>query len=113
MSPDIVDLLRTLTEASAHFLVVGAYAVGIHGHPRAAKDFDLWVDASDQNAPRVLRARQAFGAPLMGLTEDELRRPGVGLPIGGRRPSSAQAGTNLPTAVVTQESTRCSRIMSA
>jgi hypothetical protein len=82
MSPDIADLLRALTEANARFLVVGAYAVGIHGHPRATKDFDVWVEASEENAPRVLLALQAFGAPLMGLTEGELRRPGVGLQIG-------------------------------
>jgi hypothetical protein len=82
MSPDIVDLLHALTEAKARFLVVGAYAVGVHGHPRATKDFDIWVEASDENAPRVFRALQTFGAPLMGLTEAELRRPGVGLQIG-------------------------------
>ncbi len=82
MSPDIADLLRALSEAHARFLVVGAYAVGIHGHPRATKDFDVWVEASDENAGRVFAALEAFGAPLMGLTEAELRRPGVGLQIG-------------------------------
>ena len=82
MSPDIVDLLQALNEANVRFLVVGAYAVGVHGHPRATKDFDVWVEASEANAPRVLAALRTFGAPLMGLTEAELRSPGVGLQIG-------------------------------
>jgi len=31
MSPDFLDLLRALLGADARFLVVGAYAVGVHG----------------------------------------------------------------------------------
>jgi len=82
MNPDFVDLLRALLDAEAHFLVVGAYALGVHGRPRATKDFDVWVEASVQNAPRVIEALKAFGAPLMGLTEDDITKPGVGLQIG-------------------------------
>jgi hypothetical protein len=82
MNPDFLDLLRALLDADARFLIVGAYAVGIHGRPRATKDLDVWVEASDDNAPRVIEALTAFGAPLMGLTLDDLRSPGVGLQIG-------------------------------
>jgi hypothetical protein len=31
MSPDFLDLLRALSAADARFLVIGAYAVGVHG----------------------------------------------------------------------------------
>jgi hypothetical protein len=74
--------LRALSEAEARFLIVGAYALGVHGHPRATKGLDVWVEASDDNAPKVMRALEAFGAPLMGLSEDDLRCPGIGLQIG-------------------------------
>jgi hypothetical protein len=74
--------LRALSGAEARFLVVGAYAVGVHGHPRATKDFDVWVEASTNNAPKVMTALRDFGAPLMGLTEKDLHVPGVGLRIG-------------------------------
>ncbi len=82
MSPDFLDLLRALSGAEACFLVVGAYAVGVHGHPRATKDLDVWVEASSDNAPKVMSALRDFGAPLMGLTEEDLRVPGLGLQIG-------------------------------
>src|SRR6187551_4136132 len=82
MSPDFLDLLRALLGASARFLVVGAYAVGVHGRPRATKDLDVWVEASAANAPKVIAALREFGAPLMGLTEAELHQPGIGLQIG-------------------------------
>jgi hypothetical protein len=45
----------------------------------ATKDLDVWVEASEENAPRVLRGLVAFGAPLMGLTEADLHVPGVSL----------------------------------
>ncbi len=82
MNPDFLDLLRALLAADAKFLVVGAYAVGVHGHPRATKDFDVWVEASVDNAPRVVEALRAFGAPLMGLGVADIETPGVGLQIG-------------------------------
>ena len=82
MSPDFLDLLCAFSDAEARFLVVGAYAVGVHGHPRATKDLDIWVEASSENAPRVMRGLVAFGAPLMGLTEEDLQKPGIGLQIG-------------------------------
>lgn len=79
MTPDFLDLLRALNDAKARFMVVGAYAVGVHGRPRATKDLDVWVEASPENAPRVMRALVEFGAPLMGLSVDDLRSPGHGL----------------------------------
>lgn len=82
MNPDFLDLLRALLAADARFMIVGAYAVGVHGWPRATNDLDVWVEASPTNAPKVMAALQAFGAPLMGLTEVDLQQPGIGLQIG-------------------------------
>jgi len=56
MSPDFLDLLRALLGADVRFLVVGAYAVGVHGRPRATKDLDVWVEASVESAPKVIRS---------------------------------------------------------
>lgn len=81
-SPDFRDLLFELTVAEARFLIIGGYAVALHGHPRATKDLDIWVDATRENAPRAMAALTAFGAPLFGLEEHDLASPGVGLQIG-------------------------------
>ena len=50
MNEDFLDLLTALNAVDARFLVVGAYAVGIHGRPRATKDLDVWIEASHENA---------------------------------------------------------------
>ena len=82
MNPDFVDLLRAFVAADVRFLVVGAYALGIHGRPRATGDLDLWVEPSSENAERVIRALRAFGAPLSDLTAADLSRPGCVYQIG-------------------------------
>ena len=82
LSPDFRDLLYELSAAEAHFLIVGGYAVALHGRPRATKDLDVWVEATKENAQRVMNALRAFGAPLHGLVERDLELPGIGLQIG-------------------------------
>jgi len=56
MHRDFVDLLRALSGAEARFLVVGAFAVGRSGRPRATGDLDLWIDRAPENARRVYSA---------------------------------------------------------
>jgi hypothetical protein len=80
--PDFLDLVIELNRADARYLLVGGHAVAFHGRPRATKDFDLWVEASPDNAARVFRALRAFGAPLGTLSERDLAQPGQGFRMG-------------------------------
>ena len=82
MNPDFVDLLRAFADADVRFMIVGAYALAVHGRPRATGDLDVWIDATPQNAPRVVQALAAFGAPAAEITEGDFARPGVVYQIG-------------------------------
>ena len=82
MNSDFVDLLRAFIAADVRFLIVGAYALALYGRPRATGDLDVWVEATPENATRVMRALAAFGAPLADLREADLARPGVTYQIG-------------------------------
>ena len=82
MNPDFIDLLRAFIAADVRFLVVGAYALALHGRPRATGDLDLWVDATPDNAARIMRGLAAFGAPLATVSETDFRRQGVTYQIG-------------------------------
>ena len=82
MNPDFLDLLRAFAAADVRFLVVGAYALALHGRPRATGDLDVWVEPTPENARRVMRALAEFGAPLGGLAEADFAAPGVTYQIG-------------------------------
>jgi len=82
MNQDFLDLLRSFGAHSVRFLVVGAYALAVHGRPRATGDLDLWIEANPENADRVMAALRDFGAPLAGLSAADLSIPGVVYQIG-------------------------------
>src|SRR4029434_9469356 len=82
MNPDFVDLLRAFAAADVRFLVVGAYALALHGRPRATGDLDVWVQPTEANAGRVMRALAEFGAPLQDVQASDFATPGVTYQIG-------------------------------
>lgn len=60
LTPGFREFLSLLNEHRVEYLVVGGYAVGLHGHVRYTKDIDLWIDASDSNAHRLQSCLQNY-----------------------------------------------------
>jgi hypothetical protein len=82
LARDFRDLLQSFVDREVRFLVVGAYALAIHGRPRATGDLDVWVEATAENAARAYEALEEFGAPLRELSRDDLAHPGTVFQIG-------------------------------
>lgn len=75
-------MIVCLLESEVDFMLVGGYAVALHGWPRTTFDIDFWILANPENAKSVMRAIRAFGAPLMNLTEEDFHKPGMVFQIG-------------------------------
>jgi hypothetical protein len=58
------DILLILSEKKVKFLLVGAYAMAIHGYPRSTMDIDIFIMPDLENALLVLQALEDFGAPI-------------------------------------------------
>lgn len=58
---DFKEFLRLLNQAKVEYLVIGGYAVGFHGHPRATKDIDVWTSADAANIKRLVDVLKEFG----------------------------------------------------
>jgi hypothetical protein len=82
MNPDFIDLLREFIAADVRFLIVGAYALAVHGRPRVTGALDVWVDPIPENASRVVRALAKFGAPMAEISAADFARPGTTYQIG-------------------------------
>jgi hypothetical protein len=82
LNPDFRDMLSMFIAEEVEFLVVGAYALSFHGVPRATGDLDFWIGRSEENAERVFRALQSFGAPTLDLTISDLLTPDLVFQIG-------------------------------
>ena len=82
LNEDYKDMLHALSDEKVSFLLVGAYALAVHGYPRATMDIDIWVKPSPDNADSVLRALRRFGSPLHNLTKEDLLKDGTIFQIG-------------------------------
>jgi len=67
-SGDFTDFLKVLAQYEVKALIIGAFAVAFHAKPRFTKDLDIFVEATSENAVRLLRAIDAFGFGSLGLT---------------------------------------------
>lgn len=67
LSRDFSEFFRSLNDEGVRYLVVGGYAVALHGHPRYTKDIHIWIAREPENAARLLRALAAFGFGQLGL----------------------------------------------
>ena len=56
LTHDFREFLRLLNANGVEYLLIGGYAVGLHGYPRATVDLDVWVSPTLDNAARVIDA---------------------------------------------------------
>ena len=58
---DFKEFLQLLNSKKIEYLVIGGYAVGYHGYPRATGVMDIWIAINDQNATKMVDALKEFG----------------------------------------------------
>ena len=58
---DFLDFLRLLSAHKVKHLLIGGYAVAYYGYVRATGDLDIFVEASEINAERLVLACREFG----------------------------------------------------
>ena len=82
LNADYKEMLHILTEEGVRFIVVGAYALGVHGFPRATGDMDIWVEPSPSNAEKLIQSLTRFGAPLSDVKKGDFTTKGIVFQIG-------------------------------
>lgn len=61
---DFVDFLELLDKYQVEYLLVGGYAVILHGYNRTTGDMDLWVKKSSQNYIKLKNVYADFDVPI-------------------------------------------------
>jgi hypothetical protein len=67
---DFKEFLSLLRSHEVKYLLIGGYAVGYHGYPRATIDLDVWVQVSPDNAIRIVDTLKEFGFNVPNLSKD-------------------------------------------
>lgn len=69
LNQDFKEFIESLNANHVRYLVVGGYAVALHGHPRYTKDIDIWIEMSPDNASNMVKALEQFGFGSLDLKE--------------------------------------------
>ena len=78
-----VELLSALRKHGVRYIVIGGHAVIFHGHLRAAKDLDLWLEPTSENALRLTAALSMIRVSLSPAYQARLALPNAKMPING------------------------------
>jgi hypothetical protein len=71
LQPDFLDFIKLCNEYEVKYLIVGGFAVGVHGFPRYTKDMDVCVEMSEENADKVLMVMEKFGFKSLQLKKED------------------------------------------
>jgi hypothetical protein len=66
---DFLEFLELLDKHKVDFLLVGGYAVILHGYIRSTGDIDLWIDKTEKNYQKLKKAYFDFGTPIFSIEE--------------------------------------------
>ena len=82
LSPDFKEFIQSLNANDVRYLVIGGYAVALHGHPRYTKDLDIWLEGSQENARRLIQAIRDFGFASLDLKPQDFMEPDQVIQLG-------------------------------
>jgi hypothetical protein len=67
---DFKEFLQLLKCHQVEYLLVGGYAVGYYGYPRATADMDIWINRTQENAEKMVKVLEEFGFNIPGLSSE-------------------------------------------
>ena len=78
LEKDIIEFIELCNKHEVKYLVIGGYAVSIHGHPRSTKDIDVCIEMSERNASKMVQVINDFGFGSLQLNKDDfLKRDSI------------------------------------
>jgi hypothetical protein len=81
-SQDFKEFVGLLNRHEVEYLIVGGYALGIHGYPRYTGDLDVWINPTPGNGSKMVKVMEDFGFASMELTEQDFAESGNVIQMG-------------------------------
>jgi len=82
LEKDFEDFVKLLNNYRVAYMIVGGYALALHGKPRHTGDLDIWIDISEVNAAKLVMVLEEFGMGSLGLEKEDFLKPGFMSQIG-------------------------------
>jgi hypothetical protein len=65
---DFRDFITALNNNDVRYILVGGFAVILHGHARVTGDMDIWTEPTGENYNNLVKAFKDFGMTLFDMT---------------------------------------------
>jgi hypothetical protein len=72
---DFEDFIKLLNYHKVKYLIVGAFALIYYTHPRNTGDIDFFIEASSENAKKMMKVLAEFGFESLNLKENDFVKP--------------------------------------
>ena len=79
---DYEEFLALLNKYKVRYCIIGAFALAFHAWPRYTKDIDMLVEASADNATKILNVLDEFGFGSLNVTVEDLTTEGNIIQLG-------------------------------
>jgi len=91
LNEDFQEFLIALNKAGVKYVLVGGYSVIYHGFPRTTGDLDIFVEVSNDNYQKIVKAFEIFRMPIFDMTENNfLNNKAINVFSYGRPPVSIE-----------------------
>lgn len=77
------DFIEELNRNDVEYILIGGYAMGVYGHHRGTGDLDIFINSTENNAEKLLKASIDYGIPTDSVSKDMFMVPkmiGIGNP---------------------------------
>jgi predicted nucleotidyltransferase len=92
---DFNDFIAALNISGTEYIVVGGYAVILHGYYRTTQDLDIWVNKTPENHLKLSKAFAIFGMPVFDMNLENFMGEEFNVFTMGRKPLQIEIITNL------------------
>lgn len=82
LNQDFKEFIQSLNDNRVNYLVIGGYAVALHGYPRYTKDIDIWIEMTQDNAVNTIKALEQFGFGSLDIQLDDFLKPDSVIQLG-------------------------------
>lgn len=82
LNKDFREFIELLNRNDVKYLIVGGYAVAVHGYPRYTKDIDIWIFTDELNLKKIVKVINDFGFKSSNIKVADLKESGTVVQLG-------------------------------
>jgi hypothetical protein len=82
LDQDFKEFIELLNKHEIEYLLIGGFAVALHGYVRNTVDIDFWINNSKDNARKMVHVMNDFGFGSLNISASDFEKDDVIIQLG-------------------------------